>query len=134
MALSRAQFGEYSRSGKPKKAYSTQAEAAKVAALHLQTYGTIAKPYQGRDKQWYVTTDRAETASKNVAEDLRRREEAKNSLTAPIIASDIKTREERHVGTGLSHILMVGGMSKDSPRHEQYLDWVVRLNRSRPWA
>lgn len=129
MTLSRDQFKpvEFSRSGKPKKRYATKAEADAVAALHAEKYGTVAESYLGRDRGWYVTTNRRETASNRAGDKLRE----KARMQEPLVASNISTRQQVHTGTGISLTMKLAGMNPASPHHDQYLDWVGRANQGR---
>ena len=126
MSLSRSQFKavEFSRFGKPKKPYPTKAEADRVAALHTEKYGTVAESYLGRDRQWYVTTNRSATADLKDAE--RRRNIAERR--APLVASDIHTRKVIHVGTVGDVTARLNATRPESPLHGQFLKFVAARN------
>lgn len=127
--LSTGQFRtEYSRSGKPKKAYPTKEAAQAVADLHGQKYGTVAAPYFSHQTgMWHVTTDRAATADKKITDQIR----SKAAVFEPIEASDVRTGEIRHTGTGVSVIHKLAGMRPEHPRHQDWVEWATRANRNR---
>jgi hypothetical protein len=126
MTLSPSQFRpvEFSRSGKPKKPYSTKEEADRVASLHTEKYGTVAESYLGRDRQWYVTTNRRATADFRDAE--RRRNIAE--MRSPLVSQDLHTRQFRHTGSGATVAAKVASMRPESPLHGQFLRFVAARN------
>lgn len=131
------QFGlagpvEYSREGAPKRPHPTREAAQAVADQHTAKYGTVAKPYQGRDKQWYVTTDRRATADAQYSEQSKRRVERMVSLQMPIVASDVQTRKVKHVGTGQSLETKLTAMNPKSPLHGQWQKWVANHPMNQP--
>jgi hypothetical protein len=126
--------GEVSREGKPKRAHPTQAAAQAVADLHKEKYGTIATTYQGRDNQWYVTTDRQATADAQRSDENKRRVERMVELQLPRVASDIRTRRVVHVGTRQNTANMLAAMNPKSPLHGAYLKWVADHPLSQPGA